>query len=364
MSRFIQMALADGNGNPVPFQFICNDGNLVVNPITLTQLDEQGVAERYDIVIDFSRFRIGDTAFLVNILQYQTNGRKPDRTLPIRDAFARNSSDPCVGPTLQFRVVSQVESVDVPGVIHRATDPDLSVVPAVLTEQIPLVEPIRTRVVEWVRGTDNPRDASGAAIPISGGPNIPPGLPLAPGQCIPDCGDRESFPWAVRVNGQEAHTLNANRSSVLIPRPGEIEHWTYVNGGGGWDHPIHLHFEEGITFSRGNDVLPVTERLVRKDVWRLRPSGQVSFQIQFGEFGGAYVNHCHNTVHEDNAMLLRYDILTADGRPQANIIPTPNPTPDGVTYLASEVLPEGEPAIARFFGQSSSSGSGSDDSSG
>src|SRR5262245_4218957 len=72
MSRFIQLALADVNGpNPkaVPFQFICNDGNLVVNPITLPQLDHQGTAARYDIVVDFSKFRIGDRIQLVNLLQ-------------------------------------------------------------------------------------------------------------------------------------------------------------------------------------------------------------------------------------------------------------------------------------------------------
>src|SRR5262249_30146462 len=44
MSRFMQLAIADANGNAVPFQFIANDGNLVVNPITLTQLDQQGTA--------------------------------------------------------------------------------------------------------------------------------------------------------------------------------------------------------------------------------------------------------------------------------------------------------------------------------
>ena len=39
----------------MPFQFIANDGNLVVNPIDLSELDEQGIAERYDIVVDFSQ---------------------------------------------------------------------------------------------------------------------------------------------------------------------------------------------------------------------------------------------------------------------------------------------------------------------
>jgi hypothetical protein len=81
---------------------------------------------------------------------------------------------------------------------------------------------------------------------------------------------------------------------------------------------------------------------VRKDVWRLRDSGRVTFQVQFGEFGGSYVNHCHNTVHEDFAMLLRMQLLAASGT-QAAITPTPNPTPDGVFFTTPEVLPEGDP---------------------
>jgi hypothetical protein len=153
------------------------------------------------------------------------------------------------------------------------------------------------------------------------------------------------FPWVISINGQAQHSMNANRVGLQIPKPGEIEHWTYVNGGGGWDHPIHLHFEEGITMNRGNDPIDATELLVRKDVWRLGEAGQVSFQIQFGEYGGSYVNHCHNTVHEDFALLMRIQLLTGvAGSPQTMITPTPNPTPDGVFFTTPEILPEGDPA--------------------
>ena len=62
--------------------------------------------------------------------------------------------------------------------------------------------------------------------------------------------------------------------------------------------------------NRGGAPIPATELLVRKDVWRLRPSGSVTFQVQFGEYGGSYVNHCHNTVHEDFAMLMRIQLLS------------------------------------------------------
>jgi FtsP/CotA-like multicopper oxidase with cupredoxin domain len=237
-----------------------------------------------------------------------------------------------------------VESVDRPGFMLTKANScgtnDKSKVPVKLTDQIPIVAPVRERVVEFGR--------SGSGD--SRGPN---------GQCIPDCPEFATFPWTIKINGEEAHSMNANRISLLIPKPGEVEHWTYINGGGGWDHPIHLHFEEGITINRGSDAIPATERLVRKDVWRLRPSGRVKFQVQFGEFGGSYVNHCHNTVHEDFAMLLRIQLLTGvAGSPQVAVTPTPNPTPDGVFYTTPEILPEGDPRSPQFSSKSGSSKKG------
>ena len=153
--------------------------------------------------------------------------------------------------------------------------------------------------------------------------------------CTPDCGNTTQFPWSIKVNGQAAHTLNANRISVLIPKPGEVEHWTLVNGGGGWDHPIHLHFEEGITMDRGAAPLfPAPSSWSERTSGGCGPAARCRFQVQFGEFGGAYVNHCHNTVHEDFAMLLRYQLLTPPpGDPnwhaqsQWNITQTPIPSP-------------------------------------
>ena len=334
MSRFIQLGLADLSGNTVPFKVISNDGNLLVNPVPNTALeggtlDQQGTAERFDIVVDFSTFSIGSKIRLVNRLRMRDDGRGPTDPLTLRQAASLvngDPDDPAVGPIMEFRVVSQVQSVDVPGVILHATDPDPSVVPAVLTQQIPVVAPVRTRLVEFGRsGNGDSRNPK-------------------TGQCTPDCPETAVFPWTIKVNGQDAHSMNANRISELIPKAGEIEQWTFVNGGGGWDHPIHLHFEEGVTLNRGGAPLAATERLVRKDVWRLRAGGQVTFQVQFGEYGGSYVTHCHNTVHEDFALLMRIQLLTGvPGSPQTAVTPTPNPSPDGVTFTTPEILPEGDP---------------------
>lgn len=325
MSRFIRLVLADAAGKPVSMQFIGNDGNLLVAPVSITGLDEQGVAERYDIIIDFSRFKPGESVKLVNVLQ-QTDGRKPDGTVSLSSALAGVNADPAVGSILEFRIVTSVESVDEKGIVHKADDfkTALTIAPK-LTEQIPIVTPVRERVVNFGRqGGGDARD------PVTG-------------ECRPSCPENMPFPWSVSVNGQTAHSFNANRISLLIPKPGEVEHWTYVNGGGGWDHPIHLHFEEGVTIDRPGGTIGPMEKLVRKDVWRLKPGGKVKFQVQFGEYGGSYVNHCHNTVHEDFAMLLRYQILGNGGTPQAYLTPTPNPTLDGVYFTNPEILPEGDP---------------------
>src|SRR5262249_56316936 len=255
----------------------------------------QGTAELYDIIVDFSRFRVGDVAFLVNTLQ-QTDGRKPDKQVSLGQALAGVNADPAVGAIMQFRIVSQVQSVHDPTGTRRATDPAPSQVPAVLTEQIPIVTPVRTRTVQWGRSGN--------------GDSIQPNT----GTCIPDCPTENGFPWTVIVDNGQPHSMNANRVQLEYQKPGTIEHWTFVNGGGGWDHPIHLHFEEGITINRGDDNIPATESLVRKDVWRLRPSGQVTFQIQFGEYGGASFQHSPHTVHEDFAPLKSHHLPNRFGR--------------------------------------------------
>ena len=194
-----------------------------------------------------------------------------------------------------------------------------------LTEQIPIVAPVRTRVVEFGR--------SGSGD--SRGPDRPMHARLP--------GDRDVFPWTVRVNGEAAHSFNANRISLLIPKPGEVEHWTYINGGGGWDHPIHLHFEEGITMNRGGAPIPATEKLVSKDVWRLRPSGRVTVPGPVRRVRRVL----RQPLPQHGARRLRHaDAHPAAARrpePQVAVTPTPNPTPDGVLFTTPEILPEGDP---------------------
>lgn len=81
VSRFFKVGLSDG----APFWQIGNDGNLLPHPVQLTQLDEQGIAERYDIVIDFSKYKTGDKVWMVNLCEHQ-DGKKPAQDLKLADA--------------------------------------------------------------------------------------------------------------------------------------------------------------------------------------------------------------------------------------------------------------------------------------
>jgi FtsP/CotA-like multicopper oxidase with cupredoxin domain len=283
VSHFFKLCLSDGS----KFWWIANDGNLLTKPLLVNQLDEQGIAERYDIVVDFSQYAIGTKLHLVNLCEH-TDGKGPSRDLPLADALAGLSPDRIVGRVLEFRVARDPAKADV------------SQVPAQL---IPLPDRkpvVRERTFEFGRG-----------------------------------GSSDSSPWTIKVNGGQSLGAEVGRISAA-PRPGTAEIWHLVNGGGGWDHPVHIHFEEAQTLLRNGVTPPDWERFGRKDVWRLRPSGRVTLYIQFREFSGTYVEHCHNTVHEDHAMLLRYDV---NGGPTP--LPTPIPSPTGVTFLPSDVLPEG-----------------------
>jgi FtsP/CotA-like multicopper oxidase with cupredoxin domain len=153
-------------------------------------------------------------------------------------------------------------------------------------------------------------------------------------------------PWKIETDGGDAFGMDARRISAapnlgnLTPQGmGAIEIWTIVNGGGGWSHPIHIHFEEGQILKRDGQAPPEWEKWARKDVYRLGrmdDSGDsVEIALRFREFAGTYMEHCHNTQHEDHAMLLRWDVEKPG---QVLLMPTPIPTWDGVEYEDSAAL--------------------------
>jgi manganese oxidase len=298
VSRFFKVALTDNRGVAQPMIQIANDGNLLPHPVTLTALDEQGIAERYDIVIDFSRYTVGDKVWMVNLCEHQ-DGKKPAADLSMSDALSGKSADPCVGRFLEFRVVrlpAKPDTSQVPNVL--IPNPDLSKIPVA-----------RERTFEFGAGGSQP-----TANPFN---------TAFAGQ------------WGVKTDG--GTMLNADYGRIsAAPKYGTREVWTLKNGGGGWDHPIHIHFEEGQILARDGKAsnVPAWEQ-GRKDVYRLHPGGSVTLTMQFRDWGGMFMEHCHNTVHEDNAMLVRWEIDNAGGA-FLRALPTPVPSPQGVSFISPD----------------------------
>ncbi len=108
------------------------------------------------------------------------------------------------------------------------------------------------------------------------------------------------------INGK---LMDPNRPDVLIEE-GSAEIWTFRNAGDSWMHPIHSHFEEfQILEINGKPVPPDSYLHSRKDVALLGPNDEIKLFMRWRDFTGKYVLHCHNVVHEDHAMMLRWDIV-------------------------------------------------------
>ena len=312
VARYMTLGLVRENGEPVVFHMIANDGNIMehavafdgTNGTTRGVLPAQAIAERWDIVVDFSQFQPGERIYLVNLLAHVT-GEKPEGNIPL--ASVMNGSyaphtiddngdgvmdrwfggDPCVGRIMEFRVQSYAGQ-------------DVSMNPALYTEGGLKMVPLHRPSAEELATAKHHSFVFGR----SGGTDV--------------------HPWTIKTNDGDG--LDADYTLVSVaPQLGELQVWKFKSGGG-WAHPVHVHFEEAITLSRDGVLPPIWERWARKDVWKVGAgpdsTSEVEVAIRLREFAGSYVEHCHNTTHEDLAMLLRFDI-----EQPGQVAPLPSPVP-------------------------------------
>ena len=325
VSRYLKIALVDQNGNRVPFHMIANDGNVMEHAVAfdgtrgteLGVLPTQAIAERYDIIVDFSSFQPGDKLYFVNLMEHK-DGRRAEGGIPLEEVLSGeyqavvdgdrwDDGDPCVGKFLEFRV-------------HAYDGVDTSMNPQDYVsgglQMIPLNRPTNEELANARHRTFTFGRSSGT----------------------------DSAPWTVKTDGGDGFTADPRRVAAAptlnADGMGSLEIWHIENGGGGWAHPVHVHFEEGQILSRGGEPPPEWEKWARKDVYRVGPledsTDSVEIAIRFREFAGTYVEHCHNTQHEDHAMLIRWDI---ENPGQFLVMPTPLPTWEGVNYVESVALP-------------------------
>jgi FtsP/CotA-like multicopper oxidase with cupredoxin domain len=319
--------------NRVPFHLIANDGNVMEHAISFDgtrelfrrmkpdelkgRLPSLSIAERFDIIIDFSKHGIspGDKLYLVNVREHG-NGRKSKGLVDLDEVLSGKynpvvrgdrwiNGDPGVGKFLELRV-------------HPYAGTDLSMNPADF-------EPGKQKMIPLPIDIDDPADRALLAaarrhhfdfVRTQGGSHTP---------------------WQIKVNGGDANIADVRRISAI--ERGALEIFT-IKGHGGWSHPVHFHFEEAIVITRMGEAPPAWERWARKDMFNVGAEedagGIVEIAFRARDWLGAYVAHCHNTMHEDHAMLLRWDSM----RPgSAMLLDVPMPTWDGVFFEPSFALP-------------------------
>ena len=252
-SRWYEFALWDGT-TFLPFWQISSDGNLLPQAVQVTSV-RLAVAERVDIIVDFSKIR-SSRLYVVNRLE-QVSGRGPTGRI-------LNPGTPVV--QINIGSAARDDSVDpaaAPLMMRELPDPDFGAL---------LARAAKAKVRTWRF-------------------------------------ERGNGAWT--VNGK---LFDENVVSAAVDQEAE-EVWVIQNPGGDWRHPVHIHFEEHRTLSRnGVLVKPATPfnasiDYARKDVVQLNTNEEVRIFMRFRDMKGRYVMHCHNVVHEDHAMMVRWDIV-------------------------------------------------------
>jgi len=260
-SRFYEFFLTDLNNLSATNQFwvIANDGNLLPAPVKVTSV-RIGVAERVDVIIDFTPFA-GKTIYLENRLN-QINGQGPVIS-STNGTGATECNCPEILPAgggnllLQFKVSSQ--SVD-----DDSGDPNTQTF-----YQLPaMVDPRVTRTFKF---------------------------------------DRLNGQWSINSQFMDCNNIRFHVSQ------NSVENWILTNATGDWTHPVHIHLEEHQIISRNRAVPPLGDEKSRKDVVQLHPQERVKLFFRFRDWLGRYPLHCHNVVHEDHAMMLRWEVVPDGG---------------------------------------------------
>jgi blue copper oxidase len=92
-------------------------------------------------------------------------------------------------------------------------------------------------------------------------------------------------------------------------KSGDIEIWEFDNSKSSEIHPMHIHGLQFNVIERigGRGVVIPSEKGY-KDTVLLMPREKVRIALTFPDYKGVYMIHCHNLEHEDDGMMLNYQI--------------------------------------------------------
>lgn len=271
-ARFYNLTLGGLN-----FDQIGSDGGLFISPVKLASI-LLAPAERADVIVDFSGFA-GQSIIMTN--------NAPDG--PFTGVLDPSDiADPnTTGQIMLFKV-------------KNVSDTDTSTLPLSLASIVPLTE-------------------SSAAL-------------------TRDFTLEEIVDQADEPIGLEINHMDFDEPIVDKPAVGSVEVWRLINLTGD-THPMHVHlvmfqvldrqpfdaerylsaledFRRGMgpapmleDFYSGPAVLPAESEMGWKDTVKANPGEITRIIMRFEDFKGKYPFHCHILEHEDNAMMIAYEVV-------------------------------------------------------
>jgi FtsP/CotA-like multicopper oxidase with cupredoxin domain len=241
ISRSFRLQLSTGE----PLTVIATDGGLMPAPQNAADL-RIGMAERYEVVIDFSKYKIGQRVVLKNL-------NPPN-----------NINYPNTDKIMAFDVVSEPTSLD-GNAVPSQLNPNMDVMG--LTAK----DAVRTREFRFERAPDPLK-----AWTING------------------------TTWKEVIDTDYAYC-------VADPAYNDVEIWRLYNKSGGWFHPVHIHLVDFKVLDR-NGKPPFDYEKGPKDVVYVGEGESVNVIMRFTNQRGKYMMHCHNLVHEDHDMMAQFEV--------------------------------------------------------
>ena len=233
--------------NNASFAIIGSDGGLLASPQTVSSLI-LGPGERADLIVDFSSYSLGTDLYLVS------------KTFSAGEAQG----------VQEFRMMKFIVSQN---------DTDTFSLPGTLSVLNPIPENTATKT---------------RTFSISN-----PGMGMGGHEGM-------NMKGMHKINDK---TYDADRIDETV-QAGATEIWVFDNSTGDEPHPMHIHGMQFQVLDRtgGRNVLIPTEG-GWKDTVMLMPGEKVRTIMTFHQNKGKYVVHCHNLEHEEDGMMLQFEVV-------------------------------------------------------
>ena len=241
-----------GAGDPVTM--VGTDGGLMPAAQQVTSWRQAG-AERYEILIDFSKYPVG-------------------KRVELRNLSNKNNVD--------YDFTGRIMAFDVTGDPVDTSGPAARVMPTLLTGSPTMSltpsQSVKTRHMRLKRDLDT---------------------------------------WTIDGMTWDEVVRSGYKKVLADPDLNDIEIWEFENSSGGWFHPLHIHLVDFQILSR-NGRAPFPYERGPKDTVYVGEGETVRLLMQFGPHRGRYMIHCHNLPHEDHDMMGQFSVGYDPNEPDPN----------------------------------------------